>query len=1135
VAVPAASAGRGSVEPPAQRGAGPDRLAERRVCSVLFADLVGFTPLSAARDPEDVRELLSRYFEAARTVIGRYGGTVEKFIGDAVMAVWGAPVVAEGDAERAVRSAIDVVDAVAALGAELGAPQLAARAGVVTREVAVTLGATGEGMVAGDAVNTAARVQAAAEPGTVLVDATTRRLASAAIGFEDAGPHVLKGKAEPEQLWRATRVLAGVGGAQRVDGLEAPLTGRDAELRTIKELFHAAADRRSPRLVAIVGAAGVGKSRLGWEFEKYIDGLASTVWWHRGRCLSYGEGVAFWALAEAVRQRLGIAEEDSTDTAAARLASRLAEIVADDAERDYVAVRIGRLLGVPVPADSGMPLGRDELFAGWRTFFERLASIQPVVWLVEDAQYADTGLLDFCDHLVDWARDLPIFLLVLGRAELQERRPDFAVGRNRTLLALDPLDRSSMEALVEALVPGMPAAARQAIVGHAQGVPLFAVETIRSLIDRDVVVPVEGRYRLVGDVGELAVPDSLHGLLAARLDALGPAERALVTDAAVLGTSFPAEALVAVSGRPEAEVRDGLAELLRREVLEVSADPLSPQRGAYRFAQQLLRQVAYETLSRRDRKSRHLAVAAYLRATFADDGEEVSDVIARHYLDALDAVPDAPDSGELRDQAIAMSVRSAGRALRAGAPAAATASFAAAAELAEASGRADAADMWEQAAGAALPSAAWDQAVGYAERGWRLREAAGNVRAAARAQALVGRALLRVGRVSSAREHLTAALEVLRPEPDADTVAAMTELAALQVFAGEQEGEVLTEETLGLGQALDLDDATLSELFVLGGLRFNHQNRPVEAAASFEYAARLAERAGDNDRRGRALLNLSDVLLPADPPGAASAARRAADLLGRVGNRDMLAGAIANVVQVALQVGQWSEVDATLAGALDTDGLDDPYLLAGRGLLAALRGDPAAGREILGGLAGFRDSELPQDQATLTLLEAFIADAADEPGRALALARQVLSHARALSLRAETSRWAWPLAARTAHRLGDTSAVADLLAMLDGHPVGHLPPVLRAERELARARLLATTDPAAAGGLFDAAVAGLRRIPDPYHLGHALLDHAEYLAAAGESAAAAAATEEAAAIAERLGCEPLGRRVAAVPPSRVTA
>jgi class 3 adenylate cyclase len=360
------------------------------VCSVLFCDLVGFTPLSEARDPEAVRELLSEYFTAARTVIGRYGGVVEKFIGDAVMAVWGTPTATEGDAERAVRAGLDLVATVAQVGADAGAPGLAARAGVVTGEVAVTLGTAGQG-VAGDAVNTAARVQAAAEPGQVLTDGPTRRLVEGGVGFADAGEHVLKGKAEPAHLWRAVRVLAGMGGSQRVDGLEAPLTGRDAELRTIRELFHAAAGRRVPRLVLVAGPAGVGKSRLGWEFRKYSEGLAERIWWHQGRCLSYGEGVAFWALAEMVRQRLGIAEEDPAEAAAGKLAEGLDQCITDPGEREYVGQRLGRLLGVTVAGDGGAALSRAELFAGWRLFFERLAAVQPVVLLVEDAQYADAG------------------------------------------------------------------------------------------------------------------------------------------------------------------------------------------------------------------------------------------------------------------------------------------------------------------------------------------------------------------------------------------------------------------------------------------------------------------------------------------------------------------------------------------------------------------------------------------------------------------------------------------------------------------------------------------------------------------------------------------------------------------------
>jgi class 3 adenylate cyclase/tetratricopeptide (TPR) repeat protein len=1112
----------------AAASAGTEPVAERRVCSLLFCDVVGFTPFSEARDPEAVRELLSRYFTVAETVIGRYGGVVEKFIGDAVMAVWGTPVATEGDAERAVRAALDLVTAVAELGQEAEAPGLAARAGVVTGEVAVTLGAVNQGMVAGDAVNTAARVQAAAEPGQVLTDGPTYRLAGSAIGFADAGEHTLKGKAGPQHLWRATRVLSAVGGAQRVDGLEAPLTGRDAELRTIKELFHATADRRVPRLVLVSGPAGIGKSRLGWEFEKYADGLAAEMWWHRGRCLSYGDGVAFWALGEIVRQRLGIAEEDPARAAAVKLADGLNQFIPDPAERMYIGVRLARLLGVPFEGDSDAALGREELFAGWRLFFERLAAVQPVVLLIEDAQYADSGLLDFLDHLIDWVRDLPVYLLVFARSELSQARPEFGTGRNRITLTLDPLDPASMDLLVEALVPAMPPAARAKITRHAQGVPLFAVETVRSLIDLDIVQPVEGAYRLVGDIGELAVPDSLHALLAARLDALDPAARRLVADAAVLGSSFPAEALIAVSGQDPAAAHTALTELLRREVLTVSADPLSPERGSYQFGQQMLRQVAYDTLSRRDRKSRHLAVAAHLRAAFSSDGEEMADVIARHYLDALSAVPGDRDTGEIRDQAVATLVRAAERAKRTGAPARAAASYVTAAELvspgpAAASG---AGELWESAAEAAADSGGdYAEAIEYAGRAREHYAGRGQARAAARAQAIAGRALRMLGRHSEARDQLTAAMAVLRTDPGPDTVVALQQLAALEVFDGSADADQLATEALALGQALDVDVSRMCELLEIRAVHLWFTDRRIESAAYLRESIRLATEAGDTFSMGTGLLNLSDVL--DDPEARAAVARSAAGYLRRVGNVDFLGYALSSLASALMSLGDWDAAEAELRQAIASGELPEADTITMKlAELAAARGDAAAAEAMLATLQDLRASEEHQLQSNISLLDAWVATARGEPVNVLRHARESFAHIDAIG--SNFLSWPWALAVRAAFELGDPAAVRELLAMVDSAPPGHVPPMLRPERDLARARLAAAGGDPAAGRQFTSAISGLRELGTPYQLAHGLLDHAAYLTGLGDTAASAAAIDEAQAIGRRLRCRPLLDRATAL-------
>ena len=623
------------------------RLAERRHVTVLFADLVGFTQLSQQRDAEDVRELLSRYFDTARTIIARYGGEVEKFIGDAVMAVWGVPTSRENDAERAVRAALELVDAIAAFGEEVGAPGLRARAGLLTGEAAVNLGVTGEGMVAGDLVNTASRVQSAAEPGTVYVGDGTRAATEAAIVYEDAGLHELKGKPLPERLWRARRVVAAAGGALRPTGLEPPFVGRDRELRLLKEFLHATGEEHTARLLSIVGLAGVGKSRLAWEFFKYVDGLTETVWWHRGRCLAYGDGVAYWALNEMVRMRAGIVENEPPESAREKLRRTVEEFVESGEERRWVEPRLAHLVGL----EERVASDPRDLYAAWRFFFERLAAQNLTVLVFEDLQWADSGLLDFIEYLLEWSRNSPIVVVTLARPEMADRRSGWGIGkRGFTSLSLDPLPPEAMSQLLAGMAPGLPADLSTRILERAAGVPLYAVETVRMLLDRGLLVSKDGTFHVEGSLDALEVPETLHALIAARLDSIGAMERRLLQDAAILGKSFTAAALRSITEVSSDSVESALANLVNKDLLAIQSDPRSPERGQYVFVQDLVRSVAYGTLTRRDRKVRHLSAAAYLESSWTEE-EGVAEVIASHLLEAFEADIDAPDAAGLKRRA----------------------------------------------------------------------------------------------------------------------------------------------------------------------------------------------------------------------------------------------------------------------------------------------------------------------------------------------------------------------------------------------------------------------------------------------------------------------------------------------------
>jgi class 3 adenylate cyclase/tetratricopeptide (TPR) repeat protein len=828
-------------------------VAERRLVSVLFADLVGFTTLSERRDPEEVRELLSRYFDTCSRLIGLYGGTVEKFIGDAVMAVWGTPTATEDDGERAVRAALDLVTAVSALGDEVGAPELRARAGVLTGEAAVTIGAEGQGMVAGDLVNTAARIQAAAEPGTVLVGDATRRATEQTVVYENAGTHALKGKDEPAVLWRALRVVSGARGQLKSTGLEAPFVGRDRDLRRAKDLFHECAESRKAHLVSVTGIAGIGKSRLAWEFYKYFDGIAQTTYWHRGRCLSYGEGVTYWALADMVRMRCRIGEEDAPAVARGKLERALEEHLPDPEERAFVEPRLAHLIGLTEHAARD----KQDLFAAWRLFFERLADVYPTVLAFEDMQWADASLLDFVEYLLEWSRSSPIFVVTLARPELSDRRPTWGAGlRNFTSLYLEPLPREAMEQLLAGLVPGLPEQTREQILARAEGVPLYAVETVRMLLDRGLLVQDGPVYVPAGEIRELEVPETLHALIAARLDGLSPEERRVLADGAVLGKTFTSDGLTALSGLDAAALEPLLASLVRKEVLAVQADPRSPEHGQYGFLQDLVRHVAYETLSRHERRTRHLAAAEYLRSAFADD-DEIAEVVAAHYVDAFEANPDAPDAADVRRLAHDALVRAGDRAE----------SLAAAGEaqryLVQAAGltddRRERAGLLFRAGWLAHNAAESETADTLLRESIELYQAEGEMHAAAQVSSRLAYVVRWQGRFDEALAMLEEAYEVLRDDqPDEDIGLLVQRLGAAYTFSGDfGRARDRLERAAEIGEALG-SPVLLASAFNIRGILAAYTGRQQERLALLRQAREIAFE-HDLEALGSIYFNLSDA------------------------------------------------------------------------------------------------------------------------------------------------------------------------------------------------------------------------------------------------------------------------------------
>ena len=628
----AAEEGQTAIEAALTGGRGSGQ--ERKIATLLFADIVGFTSMNEAHDPELVSALVSRAFERLAAEVRRYEGTIEKFAGDAMLAVFGVPVAHEDDPERAVRAALEMQSVAARLETGAGeAPGLRLRIGIATGEVLVDqarASAERDLFVTGDAVNLAARLQAVAEPGTVVVDPSAYAATRDTVEYEELPAVALKGKSLPVAIWRAVAIKAGHRGQRARLGLESPLVGRDAEMALLKDTVRRVVEEGRPHLVTVMGSAGVGKSRLVWELEKYLDGLPELYHWRKGRCLAYS-AQSFGPIADVVKADARIHDDDEPEVARTKLAARLEALPLGD-DRDDIRDALEAVLAIGEVRERP----RDELFEAWRRYLSAIAELQPLVLVVEDIHWADDGVLSLLDFLSRWAEG-PMMILCLARHELLEKRSGWGGGLpNATTIVLEPLGEEASSALMAGLLDGgVPAPLADRITGLAEGNPLFVEEMVRMLVDRGVLRFADGRWELAGGVDQLEIPDSVQAVLAARLDTLPPDEKRVAQDAAVIGRIFwdVVVAHLVGSGRSPTE---SLIRRLRVKDLVVQRKPSSlANAGEYGFRHVLIRDVAYDSLPKRDRSRLHRDIALWAETELSDRIDEFSELIAGHLAAAV--------------------------------------------------------------------------------------------------------------------------------------------------------------------------------------------------------------------------------------------------------------------------------------------------------------------------------------------------------------------------------------------------------------------------------------------------------------------------------------------------------------------
>ncbi|MGZ4383120.1 MAG: AAA family ATPase [Gaiellaceae bacterium] len=828
----------------ARLAAGGEAHEERKVVTVLFADLVGFTSRVEKLDPEDVRALLGPYYARLRGELERHGGTVEKFIGDAVMALFGAPVAHEDDPERAVRAALAIRDAIDELNHD-AALDLRVRIGVNTGDALIALRARpgeGEGMASGDVVNAAARLQVAAPVNGILVGDPTWRATRQVIRYEKAEPVLAKGRSEPIPAWEALEAVARLGvDLPGRDGAE--LVGRTREVLLLRETLARVRLEREPQLLTIVGVPGIGKSRLIAELSQIAEEDPELIRWRQGRSLPYGQGVAFWALAEMVKGEAGVLESDPPSVAERKLEATVTDVVHERPEAVWIAGQLRPLLGLgsePREADR-----RAEAFAAWRRYLEALAEARPTVLVFEDIQWADDGMLDFVDHLVDWARGVPLLVVCSTRPELLSRRPGWGGGKaNAGAISLSPLSDEESARLLQALLERtpLPAELQQTLLERAGGNPLYAEQYARALAER-------------GALEEL--PETIQGIVAARIDALAPPEKALLQDAAVVGKLFWTGALAKIGDAQRWTIEELLHELERKEFVRRERRSAVASESQYAFRHILVRDVAYGQIPRRARAEKHTRAAEWIQSL----GRSVdhAEMLAHHFQAALEfARASGQPTALLEEQARAALEEAGRRAVALSTPAAAGAFFSAAGELWPEGSRERA--MLERQRFVAVAQMFGPE---IPEQGFGLRDRLlemGELEAAAEIETILARWAWHEGRPPEALERLESALALLRDRPQSrERALVLSERVRMLVLAAATDPVAIAaaDEAMAAARELGRDDLFAHALNSRGIARIYAGE--AEGLEDLHEARTIKERLGGGDGLLRALINLGSL------------------------------------------------------------------------------------------------------------------------------------------------------------------------------------------------------------------------------------------------------------------------------------